>query len=107
MFRIKQIQCFVPVGAKKYLNLFVFDIFIFGVGEILAYVKDCPYLYPSIYCSTHRHALLLGEVADLRLVPPPLLPGHHAPHQPRQDAPSHLLGLKIYLLLLDIFILLF
>ena len=65
------------------------------------------YLYLSIYCSTHRHALLLGEVADLRLVPPPLLAGHHPTHQPRQDSPSHLLGLKIYLLLLDIFILLF
>ena len=37
LLRIKQIQCVVPVGAKKKLSLFVFDIFLFGFGDILAY----------------------------------------------------------------------
>ena len=38
MFRIKQIQYFCSCWSKnKYLNLFVLDIFIFGIGEMLAY----------------------------------------------------------------------
>ena len=38
MFRIKQIQYFCSCWSKNiYLNLFVFDIFIFGIGEMLAY----------------------------------------------------------------------
>ena len=38
MFKIKQIQYFCSCWSKnKNLNLLVFEIFIFGVGEILAY----------------------------------------------------------------------